>query len=137
MIKGLFTSGRTGSFLCCRFDGFFNAQVRTTPADVAAHVGIDVGIGRLGILFQQGCRRHNLPGLAVTTLRYVVLQPSLLNGVIALDRQTFDGGNGLLADGRNGQLAGRHGNAVQMHLTGSALGDATAVLGAGQVQMVA
>jgi hypothetical protein len=54
----------------------------------------------------------------------------------AVRRQSFDGGD-LLADGFAGQhAAGSRGNAIDVKGTGAALGDAAAIFGAGQADVL-
>src|SRR4051812_46031716 len=60
-------------------DGFLDALVGAAAADVAAHRGIDVGIGWVGVLAEQGTGRHDLARLAVTALHDVDLDPGILH----------------------------------------------------------
>src|ERR1700741_3877188 len=48
-----------------------NARVGRTAADVAAHRGVDIGVGRLGVLHEQRSGGHDLPGLTVAALRHL------------------------------------------------------------------
>src|ERR1700756_3392898 len=52
-------------------DGFANALIGTAAADVAAHEVVDIGVGGMGLLGQQGDCGHNLAGLAIAALRNV------------------------------------------------------------------
>jgi hypothetical protein len=47
---------------------------------------------------QQGACRHDLPRLAITTLRDVDLLPGDLDGMGPIFREPFDRGDGLVAD---------------------------------------
>ena len=91
----------------------------------------------MGIFREQGRRRHDLTGLAVAALRHVFLDPGLLDRVAAIRRQAFDRRDALAGDGGDGQDAGTGRDAVQMHRTGAALGDAAPELGAGETERVA
>src|SRR5687768_14915449 len=72
---------------------------RPAAADIGDG-GVDVRVGGLGLLRQQGSSGHDHAGLAVAALRHFVLDPCGLNLVqLAAARQAFDGGD-LLADGR-------------------------------------
>src|SRR5687767_6929881 len=55
-----------------------NTWIGPAATDVAAHGRIDVGIGGLGVLLQQGNGRHDLAGLAVAALRHVDFHPGAL-----------------------------------------------------------
>ncbi len=68
-----------------------DAGIGGAAADVAAHRGIDVGIGRRGILFQQRRRRHDLSGLAVAALRDLQFDPGRLHRLGLLALQALDG----------------------------------------------
>ena len=71
-------------------NGSTHTRISAAAANVR-HGGIDVFISGLGFLFQQGYRRENLTTLAVTALRYLVVYPSLLDGMqLAFLRQAFD-----------------------------------------------
>src|SRR5262245_16251666 len=58
-------------------DGFADAHIGATPADIACHRRVDVRVVRMGIAGQQRSRRHDLPGLAVAALNYFEIKPSL------------------------------------------------------------
>ena len=63
------------------------------PADIAGHCRVDVFVGRFRNFGQQGCRRHDLTGLAVSALDHIQLSPGSLHGlgcgaIDALDGQT-------------------------------------------------
>src|ERR1700712_4351897 len=81
--------------------GGVNGFTRLLEGAATADVGdglVDVGIGRLRLLLEQGCHRHDHAALAISALRNVVGDPGLLHLVhCAIDRQPFDGGD-LLAD---------------------------------------
>src|SRR6185295_14243387 len=74
------------SFLHLRrlFDRLANSLIGPASADVAAHSGIDVGIRRLGLEFEQSRRLHDLPALTVSTLRNVALLPRHLKRMVSL-----------------------------------------------------
>lgn len=118
------------------FDGGFDTGVGTAAANVTVHSRIDVGIAWIGVAVQQGGSAHDLSGLTVTALRYIVFQPGFLNGMITIFRKTFNGSDRLFADGGYRQLAGAHGRSVQMYGTGSALGDAATVFGAYEIEVI-
>src|SRR5690349_12000587 len=78
-----------------------NARVSAAAADVAGQRLIDVAVGRFRSFRQQRRRRHDLPGLAVTTLDHVEFCPGLLHRVRTVRGQAFDGEN-LLSMGHGG-----------------------------------
>src|ERR1700730_9717628 len=103
-----------------------------TPADVGDGL-VDILIGRLRLLLEQGRDRHDHSALAIAALRDVIIDPGLLHPVQrALRRQPFDGGD-LFADGFADQhAAGSHRDAVDVNGAGAALCNAATVFGAGQ-----
>ena len=62
-------------------DGGANARVGAAAAEVAAHRGVDVVVGRLRGLRQQRAGLHQLARLAVAALRHRELVPRALAGV--------------------------------------------------------
>ena len=79
-----------------------------------------------------------MPALAVAALRHVVVDPGLLHLVQrAVRREAFDRGDLLAVGGADRHGAGARRHAVDVDGAGAALGDAAAVLGAGQADMLA
>ena len=102
----------------------------------AADVGdgfVDVGIGGLRLVLEQGRHRHDHAALAITALRHVAIDPGLLHLVQhAIRRQPFDGGD-LFAGGLGDQhAAGADRDAVDVNGAGAALCNAATIFGAGQ-----
>ena len=113
-----------------------DALIGAASADIG-HRFVDVLVGRLGIFLQERRGRHDLPGLAIAALRNVDRRPCLLHGVRCTGRQPLDG------DDHIGGLDVAHGNrtgplhlVVDVNRAGAALGDAAAVLGAGQADLL-
>ena len=52
--------------------------VGAAAADIG-EIGVDVGIGRIGIALEVGRRRHDLAGLAIAALHDLQIKPGLLN----------------------------------------------------------
>src|SRR4029077_2646995 len=101
-----------------------------TPTDVRNRA-VNVRIGWLRLILQKGCCRHDHAGLAVATLRHVVLEPSLLDRVQdSILRQPFDGGDLLPFRLAHGQRARTDRNTVDVHGARSALRNTAAVFGA-------
>src|SRR5262245_23412864 len=71
------------------------------------HLGIDVGIRWVWLLFEQCHRCQDLPRLAVATLRNIELLPRQLDRVRPVGRQSFDGGD-LPASGPTGLQQSGH-----------------------------
>lgn len=127
---------KTLLFLCCGFDSRLNPRIGAATADISAHIGFDVFIARIGIVFEQGHGTHDLSGLAVAALCHIVFEPGLLYRVITLFGQTLDGCDLAFFDLRNGQLAGANGIPVQVYRTGAAKCHPATVFGALQVEVV-
>src|SRR5713226_2896123 len=99
---------------------------------------VDIGVGRLRVVLEQGRDRHDHPALAIAALRDIVVDPGLLHlvqratGGEALDRRDLLG-----ADRTDRDRAGAHRDPVDVDRTGAALGDPAAVFRAGQADRVA
>src|SRR5882762_10165522 len=114
-----------------------NALIGAAPADVGHRV-VDVPVGRFGLLPQEGRRGHDLARLAVAALRHVELRPGLLHGMGAGGRQAFDGDDPIRRlHAADGDHAGTHQLAVDVDGAGTALRDATTILGARQADLLA
>src|SRR5712692_1673085 len=109
---------------------------RPAAADVS-HRRIDIGVGGLGLRLQQRRGPHDHAGLAVAALRHLMVDPGLLHLVQDIARgKTFDGGNARAVRLRYRYPARAHRLAVEVHRTGAASCDATAVFGAGQPDLL-
>src|SRR5882672_3868848 len=125
----------------CRLRGGVDRFAHLLEGAAATDVGdrgVDVRVGRLRLLLQERRDGHDHARLTVAALRHVVLDPGLLHLVQrgAL-RQAFDGRDllpGSRAD-REGARADRR--AVEMYGARPALGDAAAVFGAGEADLLA
>src|SRR6266576_3152149 len=116
--------------------GGVNSLTRLLEGAAAANIGdglVDVLIGRLRLLLEQCCDRHDHSALAISALRDVIGDPGLLNLVqCAFGGQSFDGRD-LLADSFADHHAARsHRDAVDMDGAGAALRNAATIFGAGQ-----
>src|SRR5689334_8129936 len=101
-------------------NGFTNALIRATAANVAGHEVVDIGISGIGFLGQQSDCGHDLSGLAVAALRNVFSDPGLLDGMeTAVVGEAFDGGDFLSGNGGDGGLAGARGFAIDVHGAGA------------------
>ena len=118
-------------------DGGPDAEVRPAAAEVPAHRFVDVGVGRVRVLVQQGHGLHDLAGLAVPALGHVVVDPGLLDRVqLVTLGQTIDRRDVLALDGAHGRDAGPLGHTVDVAGAGAAEAHATAVLQALDVHPV-
>src|SRR5438477_3378544 len=88
-----------------------NAMVGPAPARIG-NVGVDVVVGRFGLLFQQGHAGQNHPGLAVAALGDVELFPRELDRMRAVGRQPLDGGDRCGEGSVHRRDARAHGGAV-------------------------
>src|SRR5207302_5465941 len=94
---------------------------------------VDIGIARLGVLLKQGGDRHDHPALAITALRYIVINPGLLYLVQgAVGGEALDSDDLLGADRADRDRTGAGRDTIEMHGASAALGDAAAVFRAGQ-----
>src|SRR5258708_35769598 len=72
------------------------AMNRTADSDVGpaatdvGQVGIDIGVGWLRVFLQERHRCHDLPGLTVAALWYVLGKPGLLHRMLCVGGQAFD-----------------------------------------------
>lgn len=119
-------------------NGGFDAVVRSTATDIAAHGHFDIRIARIRIAFQQRRCTHDLPTLAEPALRYADVYPGLLYlltdgvGCNALYRRDR------FADSRADRChAGTNGLAFQVHRTGTTEPHAAAEFGAAKAQDIA
>jgi|HubBroStandDraft_5_1064220.scaffolds.fasta_scaffold68841_1 hypothetical protein len=117
-------------------DGFADALVRSTAANIAAHEIVDIGVGGLWFFCEQCYRGHDLSGLAVAALRNVFFDPSDLHGVAAICGQPFNRYDFLTTYAGDRRNARARGLAVDMHGAGSAQSHAAAKLRPGHIQGV-
>ena len=59
--------------------GVADAHVGAASANIPGHRCVDIGIGRLWRLVQERRRGHDLPGLAITALNDLLVEPRLLH----------------------------------------------------------
>src|SRR6185295_7609741 len=99
---------------------------------------VDVLVGRLRLLLQKGCDRHDHAALAIAALRHIIVHPGLLHLVQrAIAGEPLDRGD-LLADGlADRDAAGAHRYPIDMDGAGAALCNAASVFGAGQPDVLA
>src|SRR5690242_13068210 len=114
-----------------------DSRVGAAAADIGDR-RVDLGIGRLRLLLEEGGHRHDHPALAIAALRDVVSEPSLLYRVQApIRRKALDCRDLAAFEGGGGDRAGPRRGPVYMHGAGAALSDAATVFGAGQAQSIA
>ena len=119
-------------------DGRDDPRVGAAAAHVAVHRAGDLRLAGIGRSPQQRHARHDHARRAVAALHRVDLEERLLDGVQpAVLLEPFDGGDRLAGRRGRGRDAGAGGPAVDQHGAGAALALAAAVLGAGQVELVA
>src|SRR5262245_19254712 len=111
-------------------------MIGSAPAGIG-HLGIDVGIRWVWLLFEQCHCCQDLPRLAVATLRNIELLPRQLDRVRPVRRQSFDGGDLPPAGPTGLQQAGPHRLTIDQHSTRAALADAASVLRAGETDRIA
>lgn len=128
--------GVDGSGVGGRLDGGFDSKVGAAPAQISSHGRVDILVLRLRGLCKQRSSGHQLTGLAIPALRDVVLDPRLLQWVVAGLAESFNRCDGLIGDGRYRDTAGSDGRAVEVHCAGAAEALAAAVFGAHQFQFI-
>ena len=112
---------------------FADALIGATPADIAAHGVVNIGVGRTGLLGEQRHRGHDLSGLTIAALGNVFGHPGDLHRVSAVGGQTFDGGDLLARDGGDRSDATARGLAIDMHGASAAKSHTATELCAGHV----
>src|SRR5271168_3971900 len=117
-------------------DGGADALIGATSTDVAVHDAIYIGIRGMRRLFQQRRGLHDLAGLTIAALRHIHRAPSLLERVIALRVEAFDGGDSLAVDVADRRNAGSYGFAVEVDGAGAARGHAAAKFRSGEPEDV-
>ena len=85
----LLSSGASRSFRDT-LNGGDDLVVRATAANVARHVRHDLRTRRRFVFRQKRRCLHDLPALAIATLRRLLNDPSFLQRVIAIVRQPFN-----------------------------------------------
>ena len=119
-------------------DSLADADIGAASADIAAHGVVDVRIGRTWLVGEQCRGRHDLAGLAISALRYLMLEPGLLDlrtdrrRTYRLNRRDLG-----FADAVDRRDAGTDGGAVEMHGAGATQRHPAAKLGPGETQLVA
>src|SRR5712671_3329475 len=119
-------------------DSLADAHIRTAATDIPGHGLVDVAVGRVGLRREQRRCGHDLAGLAVAALRYLQVDPGLLN--LLAGRRLADGLDGddlLSCHPRNGGDAGTGRSAIDVHRARAAKRGAAAELRAGHAEHVA
>src|SRR2546423_11106582 len=119
-----------------RLDGGGDALIAAATADVAAHLAVDLVLGRVLVGGEQRGGLHDLAGLAIAALRDIEGAPRLLHRVVALRVEPLDRRHRAARDIVEGGDAGAGGLAVDVHGTRPAQRDAAAVLRSGEPQFV-
>src|SRR6266576_371308 len=102
-----------------------NSLTRLLEVAATGKIGdgfVDVLVGRLRLLLDQRCHRHDHAGLAVSALRNVVVDPGFLHLVqCAIGGQPLNGGDLLATDFADLYAARAHRHAINMDGAGTAL----------------
>src|ERR1700722_1501374 len=121
----------------CGVHGGTNALIRSAPANVAAHGGVDIRVGRFRRHCQQRGGGHDLPGLAIAALHDIDIDPRALHGMTRIGGKSFDGRDLLAGDSRRGRYARAQRRAVDMHRASAALRHAATEFRASQSDNIA
>jgi hypothetical protein len=114
-----------------------DALIATTAADVSSHSLCDLVIAKR-FAFRDKCSGlHDLPDLAETALRHIVLTPRLLHRVVSRWIETFNRDHRLADDICNSDQTLSHRLAVDMYSTGPTQPGAAAVFGSCETEPVA
>src|ERR1700752_1711371 len=123
--------------LCCRcMDRGANTRIGSATAQIAGHHLIDLLVRWLWDLFEKRNGLHDLAGLAIAALRYLMLESGLQDRVLVSICQPFDRDYRLTSDLTDMRLTGTDGHSVYLNGTGAALRDTTAVLGTCDTEFV-
>src|ERR1700730_7077384 len=97
------------------FHGTDDTGIGGAAAQVAVHSLDDLLIARARVCRQQRGGLHNLPGLAVTALGDLLLDPGLLHGMDIGGIETFDGGDARALKLTDGNGTGTDGLTADVH----------------------
>src|SRR5437763_1630414 len=139
-VIGLWLSRRGSTRSLQHLRGAMNRRADAHVGGAAADIGqlaVNVRIARIDMAAQQVGDRHDHAGLAIAALRNVELDPSLLHGMVAAKRKSFDRGDLFVLRHDDRHDAGARGGAVDMHGAGAAQSDAAAELASGEAEMLA
>jgi hypothetical protein len=95
------------------------------------------GAGEPAILLEERHHGHDLPGLAVATLRHVLGKPSLLHRMFAVGRKPFDGGDAGAIQRSDWYRARTHSLSSDVDGARTALRDAASEFRSGQADRIA
>jgi hypothetical protein len=109
--------------------------IGAATANIAVHVGHDLGSAGVFILGQQSGRLHDLTRLAVTALGHLFGHPSFLQFMGSRGRQAFNGCHLFARDLVHRHAAGSNRNIVHVHGASATLGHATTIFGAGELKV--
>jgi hypothetical protein len=113
------------------------AHIRPATTDIARHCRVDVLIVGFGIASQQGRSRHDLSWLAIATLDYFEIEPSLLNlGSRCRPTDPLDRCDGSTANRSNRKLARADRDTIEMNRARATLSDSAAELCTGEAKNV-
>src|SRR3979411_1142998 len=115
-----------------------NARISSAAADVTFECTANFGLARVRSLLQESNAGEDHSGSAIAALHGVGLDERFLQRMeAAVLCQSLDGGDIFSCNLGDGRDAGAHRRAVDEHGAGSAMAFATAILAAGEFQLVA
>lgn len=118
-------------------DGFAHFLEGAATTDIG-HRCVDVGIGGFGLGLEQRCGRHQHARLAIAALGHFMIEPGLLHFVQDLARsQALDGGDFSALNRPGWNRTRTQGCAIKMDRASIALGNAAAVFGTSQSNLLA
>src|SRR5579884_3333873 len=118
-------------------NGFADSVIGTATANIAAHDSVDLRIGRMRVVGKQNRGRHDLPGLAIATLRNLNRDPGVLQRVVMFGAETLDSDNLLPHGPRHWRDARADGFSLKVNRTGATLCEAASEFSPGEIQVLA
>src|SRR4029077_14765822 len=122
--------------LCGVVNRSADADISRAATEVAIHGRINVAVARPLDFLEQTRRTHDLPRLAITALRHIVVDPGSLDRILLASSQSLDGRDLAVANPGYRHRAGAQRLTVEKNRAGPALVHSAPELGAGQVEIV-
>src|SRR5262245_40600255 len=130
-------SMRASHFRRSEFDRPADADIGHASAQVTAHDGVDVLVGRVGKILEQCCGLHDLSGLAIPALRCLRLNPGLLQWMLTVRVEPLDRRDRRVRHRAERRDAGADRASINVHRACAAHADATAEFRALESDLIA
>src|SRR6516162_8374966 len=133
----IISSMHASHFARSELDRSADTDISHASAQVAAHDGVDVLVGRVGKILEQSCGLHDLSGLAIAALRRLRLDPGLLQRMLTVGVEPLDRRDRRVCHRTQRRDTGADRASVNMHGACPAHADATAEFRALEPDLVA